>query len=53
MKVEESKRFLRFVTGSSVVTVDSMKVSFNALSGLALVQAFCDFTLNKLQQNLS
>ena len=35
MKVEESKRFLRFVTGSSVVTVDSIKVSFNALSGLA------------------
>ena len=35
MKVEESKRFLRFVTGSSVVTVDSIKLSFNALSGLA------------------
>lgn len=35
MKLEESKRFLRFVTGSSVVTVDNISVRFNALTGLA------------------
>ena len=35
MKLDESKRFLRFVTGSSVVTADNIKLSFNALTGLA------------------
>lgn len=35
MKVDESKRFLRFVTGSSVVTVSNISISFNALTGLA------------------
>lgn len=35
MKLEESKRFLRYVTGSSVVTSNNINVTFNALAGLA------------------
>ena len=35
MKVAEAKRFLRFVTGSSVLTSDTINVSFNALGGAA------------------
>ncbi len=35
MKVTEAKRFLRFVTGSSVLTVETIRVSFNALVGAA------------------
>lgn len=35
MKLDEAKRFMRFVTGSSVVTCDCIRVCFNSLSGLA------------------
>ena len=35
MKLDEAKRFLRFVTGSSVVTGEEITLSFNALSGAA------------------
>ena len=35
MKVEEVRRFLRFVTGSSALTVEEIKVQFNSLSGLS------------------
>ncbi len=33
MKAEEIRRFLRFVTGSSVCTSRAISLSFNALSG--------------------
>ncbi len=33
MKVDEAKRFLRFVTGSSVVTGNNITVCFNGLTG--------------------
>ena len=33
MKLEEAKRFLRFVTGSSVLSSDGISVCFNALEG--------------------
>jgi len=35
MKIEEVQKFLRFVTGSSVCISQSIKVTFNSLSGLA------------------
>ncbi len=35
MKLDETKRFLRFVTGSSVLTDTDICVHFNALSGAA------------------
>ena len=35
MKIKEAKQFLRFMTGSSVLTRDSIHVSFNALEGAA------------------
>lgn len=35
MKVDEVKKFLRFVTGSSVLTSEDISITFNALSGMA------------------
>ena len=35
MKIEEVQKFLRFITGSSVCISQSIKVTFNSLSGLA------------------
>ena len=35
LNAEMLRRFLRFSTGSSVVTVDMMKVDFNVLTGLS------------------
>ena len=35
MKSDELRRFLRFTTGSSVIIAEHIKVSFNALTGLA------------------
>lgn len=35
MKVEEVRRFLRFVTGSSALTVDEIYIDFNTLSGVS------------------
>lgn len=35
MKVEEVKKFLRYVTGSTVLIKENLTISFNALSGLA------------------
>lgn len=34
MKLDEAKKFLRFITGSSVLTSDPINVSFNALTGI-------------------
>ena len=34
MKVEEVRRFLRFVTGSSALVVNEIKIEFNNLAGL-------------------
>ena len=35
MNTEEIRAFFRFVTGSSVITVTSINVTFNSLDGLA------------------
>lgn len=35
MKLDEAKRFLRFITGSSVVSSDQVRICFNALTGAA------------------
>ena len=35
MKVDEVKRFVRFVTGSSVLTGSNISITFNAVTGLA------------------
>ena len=35
MKTDEVKRFLRFITGSSVLTNEDINISFNALTGIA------------------
>ena len=34
MKIEEVRRFLRFVTGSSALVVDEISVEFNSLTGM-------------------
>ena len=35
MKIEEAQKFLRFVTGSTVLREEDISISFNALTGLA------------------
>ena len=35
MKLDEAKRFARFVTGSSVMTGDNISITFNAVTGVA------------------
>ena len=46
MKVGEVQRFLRFVTGSTVMS-DTIKVEFNTLSGFGQrpISHTCSFTL--------
>ena len=34
MKIEEVRRFLRFVTGSSALVFDEISVEFNSLTGI-------------------
>ena len=35
MKVDKVKRFVRFVTGSSILTGSNISITFNAVTGLA------------------
>lgn len=47
MKCDELRSFLRFVTGSSVMVSEDIKISFNAISGFARrpISHTCDFGL--------